>query len=344
MDDKKRIKWIDVAKGVGILLVMISHFSGGIPFIGQFLFGGYMQMFFVISGFTLKINNNSKDFLLKRAKKLLIPYFVYGFLIIILNMFMMIIKGDFNGHVLVSNVLGLFYSRFSLYPLSVENNKYLLNCFNSPFWFLTAMFVSYIWVWIYFKQKNRKNKIIVLVFLSLATILLVNCPILLPWSIDTSFIGALFIITGYYIKKKKFTTLQIIFACILYCCLILVNGNINMSVRDYGRIPILSCLIFYGIGILFTIIYCCIIQKIKLKALENILSYIGNMTIVLLCFHLFLAQFITLLLQNCNIFVDVIVKIIWVVSICSIMQEIKRKVTIIYEKKYITKSGTGNNN
>ena len=73
----KRIKWIDGVKGFLMLIVLVSH-SMVLPYIGKYMYAAYMQIFFVLSGYVLKSEISSRDFICKRAKQLLIPYFTYN--------------------------------------------------------------------------------------------------------------------------------------------------------------------------------------------------------------------------------------------------------------------------
>ena len=78
-DIKPRKKYIDAVKGFCIILVLFSH-AGGIPFIGGILAACYMQVYFVIAGITYSDRKEEtfRQFALKKAKRLLIPYAVYG--------------------------------------------------------------------------------------------------------------------------------------------------------------------------------------------------------------------------------------------------------------------------
>ena len=75
---KPRKKYIDAVKGFCIILVLFSH-AGGIPFIGV-LTACYMQVYFVIAGITYSDRKEETfgQFTLKKAKRLLVPYAVYG--------------------------------------------------------------------------------------------------------------------------------------------------------------------------------------------------------------------------------------------------------------------------
>lgn len=46
---RQRIEWIDIVKGICIILVVISHISG-IPLIGKYLFAPYVTVFYYLSG------------------------------------------------------------------------------------------------------------------------------------------------------------------------------------------------------------------------------------------------------------------------------------------------------
>lgn len=73
----KRILWLDALKGIGIILVIISHANLDIPYLNYFT-AGYIQLFFVIAGFTYKPNPQIVTLLRKKANRLLLPYFFYG--------------------------------------------------------------------------------------------------------------------------------------------------------------------------------------------------------------------------------------------------------------------------
>lgn len=76
-----RIEWIDTIKGICIILVIIYH-TCGLPIIGQFLFGGFMGTFFILSGYTTKKDIISSG-IKKKIERLLIPYFFYGIISIL---------------------------------------------------------------------------------------------------------------------------------------------------------------------------------------------------------------------------------------------------------------------
>ena len=57
MINKKRIEWVDIAKGIGIFLMVMGH--TGIPRIGnQWIYSFHMPLFFFISGFLFNTSVN----------------------------------------------------------------------------------------------------------------------------------------------------------------------------------------------------------------------------------------------------------------------------------------------
>ena len=50
----KRLKWLDIAKGLGIILMVLGHTS--IPkFASDFIWSFHMPLFFIASGFTTNL-------------------------------------------------------------------------------------------------------------------------------------------------------------------------------------------------------------------------------------------------------------------------------------------------
>lgn len=287
---KDRRNWVDAAKGFGIILVMINH-RCSIPVYGKYLFASFMPLFFILSGYTFK-TEKLKVGIMKKIQRLLIPYAFYGLILVTIKTLAQLIFHKITFESIVIKCIGLLYSRFCLYPLEKKTNYYFFQCDNSPLWFLTAMFLAYLLTLLYYKI-NTKMRIVLLCGYGLATIILYFSPILLPWSIDTSFIAALFIISGKKMKElnvfslNKSKNIMIIILCTLcYIFLVNINGKINMSVRIYGELGIWSILLFYIIGIIGTIICSCFFILVERLTITDILAYIGRLSLTILCTHL----------------------------------------------------------
>ena len=82
MEERKRLEFADRAKGIGILMVVFSHLSSMTGF-GNALWTWYnpfmLTMFFMIAG-GMRRYRGAPMILRRRARGLLLPYFVFDFL------------------------------------------------------------------------------------------------------------------------------------------------------------------------------------------------------------------------------------------------------------------------
>lgn len=291
--NNKRIIWIDAVKGSGIIFVMLSHLGINTLYIGQYITAAYMQMFFILTGYCIYNNITIKNFVIKRVKRLLVPYFFYGIAINVIILFSAFYKGNFTIQALFNKFLGLLYSRYCFYPLGADGNTYYLSIF-APAWFLTALFVSSILFLPFLYLKAKQIKFLVLIYFA-ATLFLNKLPILLPWSLDTACIGALFIYVGYRLKNNNINPPRMnimrlfwwIGALIIYVVLVNYNSGINMSVRVYGNHKA-SPAIFFVIGVMGSFIYFYLLKFFEKTFTIKLFAKLGNYTVSLLCTHAFI--------------------------------------------------------
>ena len=305
-NSNKRELWIDMMKGWGLLLILIAH-SGGIPFVGNWATAYYIQMFFILAGYTLHIDN-VKTFLVNRAKRLLFPYLMYSFVTVLIVTCEQYVLHTLTTKQFFLNVFGVLYSRYCLFPYGKEDNIYFLKCANSPLWFLTAMFVAYIFVLLFYKV-NKSYRVGMILLYFCMTIILENLPILLPWSIDTALVLALFVISGAELKRyillieKRWQHILIFTISILvYFPLCIINGDINLSVGIYGAYRIISIFGCFMIGILGTYIFSKIFKLFgKVKYIANGLAYLGRNTLTLLCTYFLVYRYVEKVCAMANI-------------------------------------------
>jgi fucose 4-O-acetylase-like acetyltransferase len=72
---KKKIEWIDIAKGFGILTVVAGHIYEGD--IRRIIFIFHMPLFFFISGYLFKPDLNRMHYFKKKSYHLLVPYIAF---------------------------------------------------------------------------------------------------------------------------------------------------------------------------------------------------------------------------------------------------------------------------
>ena len=71
---KKRIQYIDIARGIAIILMIIGHVIEGLP--RKIIYSFHMPLFIIVSGLLYK-DRNAKDTIKNILKKLILPYAIW---------------------------------------------------------------------------------------------------------------------------------------------------------------------------------------------------------------------------------------------------------------------------
>lgn len=75
MTAKKRMMWLDIAKGLAIILMVLGHCLSDQTALHDFIYSFHMPLFFVAAGFTMRAK--PRGVVIKSsARRLLVPYFV----------------------------------------------------------------------------------------------------------------------------------------------------------------------------------------------------------------------------------------------------------------------------
>lgn len=73
---RKRINWIDTAKCIGIFFIVLGHIlSTGV--LRRWIFAFHVPLFFFLSGVTFSQGKSIQQFIGKKFKTLIIPYYIY---------------------------------------------------------------------------------------------------------------------------------------------------------------------------------------------------------------------------------------------------------------------------
>ena len=85
----EREKWVDSAKAIAIILVMLGHVSGDLTgwFNFKFVYGFHLVIFYIISGYFTKQRPLSLDFVNKKFHRLMVPYFLTCGVILFMDAF-----------------------------------------------------------------------------------------------------------------------------------------------------------------------------------------------------------------------------------------------------------------
>ncbi|MGG3307313.1 acyltransferase family protein [Paenibacillus lautus] len=179
----KRIDWIDVLKGLAIILVVLGHSPA--LHVRTYIFSFHMPLFFFISGYLFSIikYDNMFQFIKRKSLTILVPYVAFALISIV----SLSVLHDAN----------LTIKEYAFDFINSTRNQIP---FNEALWFLTALFV--IEVVYYLGLRFIKNKYILL-FICIAISFTVYFfkngmaePPSLPWSLDQAFYYLIFFSIG----------------------------------------------------------------------------------------------------------------------------------------------------
>ncbi len=260
---KERIITFDIAKGIGILLVVFAHVNYT-PILLNFIYSFHMPLFFIISGmfFRKEKYGSFANFAKHRFITLICPYLFFYTVSMIIRFSISIIHDGFSD-ALISEYLMYFLQMFI-----AERSAAMVN---TPLWFVPSLFVVEC---IYYFISKLKPALVVLMcsilactgwFLESSYISLEG--VVIPWNLPT----VLFAVGFYAIGNLSFDEMRNMVSKIqksrykaaisiggaLLCVLILVplvqlNGKISLGSRHLNNGFILYCSGIIGsAGILF---------------------------------------------------------------------------------------------
>ena len=271
---QKRISWIDQARGLALVLVVLGHL--GIPYIGQYYTTIHLPLFFFLSGVTFSAKQDFKTFLKGKAKRLIIPYFCMGIPLVMSSFFTRIIDGVTDPseywHVILNFIL--------------QTRMYTI-------WFLTCLFLTSILLYILVKVIKGRMGWIMTISAFLSVVGAVYWELggaELPWNFDACFVAVLFMALGYcvsekgYLDDERYFSSWIAFgiAALIYMVCVTINGFVlnekfDMAMRHCGAAPLSFVGIICGIY--------CVVFFLKKFSLGRIFEYLGKNTMVYFAWH-----------------------------------------------------------
>lgn len=263
---KKRNTVIDFAKGATILLMLFDHIYSK----GNFITSFHMPLFFIISGYFYK-DEPIKVTLIKKIKKLLVPFFVIELVCILTEIIIYIINGATKEDILQivkDKGIGL---------ITAQNNHLT--------WFLMTLFLGYmIYALIY--RIVGKHKILYVIFIvgiSFAGYLISDVNVVKPYQIDVSMIVVIYIAIGHIFKKygekfeKKWKYI-ILFVSLPIWIIGIYMGGLVIALRFFPYYP--YCIIQSAAGV-FCMMF--LYSKLdKIPYLNYAMRWYGRNTIVIL--------------------------------------------------------------
>lgn len=210
--NKPRIGWIDMAKGYGILFIIIGHFY--IPIITPLLYTFHVPLFFFLSGYVVNMNIGFRSFFYHKIKKILFPYFFLSIPII------------------VSNIVFEYKDSFTINNLQTEISYFIIQKRHTTMWFLSSLFFLNVLLYPIVKKINADKQFLVVVSIAIIGLVLWRVGItVLPWNCDISFVALPFIFLGYKMRTKYKNTLITINKW--YNAIFLIIATLLMGLANY---------------------------------------------------------------------------------------------------------------
>ena len=293
----KRIEYIDIARGIGILLVVMGHndFAAISPFAYKVIYSFHMPLFFFLSGYFINPSVEFWTFFKKRFNSLLKPYFFTIFLIY----FVSISFGRIGFQTALQRIIK------SLYGAGYYIDWVQL-------WFLPHLFAVSLYAFLFYvvvsKIDNRPIRwAILLLTLWIASLFLQTFypyPLSvfgreyelfgLPYSLDLVLLSGFFFILG---SETRYITSEDLFSSPLFLLLtgaavialnLIFPARIDFNTRLYESFVINTVEAFAGILFILALS-----RQIELRTSRtaSLFKYFGKISLILLIFHVPIQDF-----------------------------------------------------
>lgn len=288
--NSKRVEWVDIFKGLLIVLVVLGH-SNNVKLI-PLIYAFHMAAFFFIHGYTTNYEkDNFIDYFKKRFKGLAVPFFTFNIAVYFLQMFL--------------NFIGV-YDYFYVTPFDYHSILNFIRYFwtfdlAGATWFLIVLFFASIVSKIIYdclrekmdSSSTSKWHLIITTSLFLFFYLcFYRVQIVAAYFLDLVPISLLFVSIGNYLKninekdnKYLIHFIKLIFIIGYFIIVLVLHEQTEWSIRV---LPNVIFLIVESLGGIFLFEYISkffVHFKDRLKIVYKTLIYIGSNTLAVLKYH-----------------------------------------------------------
>ena len=309
---KKRLDAVDIAKGILILAVVMSHaWFANSNLLGDFL-PFSMPAFFFLSGYTYKPGRNYLKNMGKRAVTLLIPYCLFG---IACNLL-------YPVYVTLSKTPAMPGAQQAVWTAWLKADA-LNMLMSTPMWFLVALFTASI---IFFAVADRvrdslpKTAITVAVLVAAALVIDVVKKSNLVWFIDLAPYAAAMMVIGTYCGRRQLFSKLSVKAIVIGLVCLAVSEVLNRIFPGSGKTSVVEYIgdkKWYGgltafcIAVTGSIGTLCVAKLLeKVPVVRSIFKWLGRNSLWILCIHYCAIMLIELQLFNMHVLSNSIMQIV----------------------------------
>lgn len=266
-----RIDWIDIAKGIGIIAMLIGH---NIEPLKPIIYSFHVPLFFILCGFTFKRIDKGQFWksTLKDFKRLIIPCIITRLIILV-------------GNIILKDASLMHEVKTMVGSLAWGNHYGKLFGFSLPpigrIWFLPALFITKFLYRISLNLFDDKSRLPIFAIMSFISLFLGSHNIILPQNLDMIFICLLFVEIGHLLKDFDFSKIKPWIFILLFSFWTYLscakNIYISMNRREYPGYGL--CILVALAGCICIFIFSMAIEKIKLS---KFLIFFGKNSLILL--------------------------------------------------------------
>ncbi|MBR1408260.1 MAG: acyltransferase family protein [Clostridia bacterium] len=287
INKKTREKWIDNAKGIAILLVIIGHTTGAYKgtFDFSFVYGVHLCCFFLLSGYTLKKKKITKDYVNAKFARLMSPYFFTCLAVMATDVFNSWCLNHDTSIFTITSIIGRDLLRSFFASGSYKSFGTIeIGTRIGAIWFLPALFFA-IMIFQYLLSRTEDKRVLIVTTGVVAYVGFVTGRFIwFPFSVQSGMLATFFLCIGYLIKKNQllnnlrwyhYIIAQVILVLGIhygYCNIGIVTANLNDLLLSIP-VGLAGCLLIY------------LVSKIITRA--RLLPYIGKNSLIVLCVHLY---------------------------------------------------------
>lgn len=257
----ERLPWLDVLKGIGIILVTMGHIYSNRT-IFNWLYSFHMPLFFFTAGWVYKEKPVQID-IKRRIQTIVVPYFSFGVLVLI---YWQMLERRFR-----DSDMSFVESFFGLLLGSYDNLD-----FNVHLWFLPCFFVLVVLFNILVIAGGKKAAYVISALMSL---IYVVAPLPgLPWGINRVFKYIGFYAIGVFLGRKV-TTRKVVDKKIGTTIVAIVLLGLNFALVYNHMAAGFMWFVTAFIGVAGVTLIAQLINENKL------LQYFGRISLIVLCIH-----------------------------------------------------------
>lgn len=277
----KRLAWLDIAKYICIMAVMLEHLESTTDELGCFFSPFFVLCFFAVAGYTHRAGQPFGAFLLKKVKTLFVPWLIFSTFDIAISQLV-----SFSAHESFFTELG--------------RNFLQIRGYGDQIWFVAALFMAFIpfWAFIEWYSRERAAPVRRAVFIAISLVLFIADNLYskytdgsffpwgssaLPWHVEYIFQGMFYMMLGYCFREawearfdalpgaKVAALIFVIYSIIIYLPYFVALPEAAFAFSAVYVTPIVGIIMVFAVS--------------KLIPANKYMCYIGQNTLIYFALH-----------------------------------------------------------